>query len=112
MNFSQNLVRKIFENSLLSNTATIDSYFQRDTLLVSKKNEWKMCGSDTHLFHLLFDVDCSLSLNHVMLILEGSRLLWRDEFKVIFLRVPKEKSLEPGVLVDGFLLHTGFLFCL
>lgn len=31
---------------------------------------------------------------------------------MIFLQVPKEKSLEPGVLVDGFLLRTVFLFYL
>lgn len=38
--------------------------------------------------------------------------MWRDKVQADFSMHSKEKSLEPNVLVDVFLLHTSFAFCL
>ena len=71
-----------------------------------------MCGNDNASLHLWFDTDRSLSLKNFMLVLRAVDWCEGMRPKVIFLRVPREKSLEPGVLVDGFLLLTDFLICL
>lgn len=61
---------KNFEKNLLSNIATPDLHFQRDTLLDSRKKEWKLCRCDTHCSHYYL-MWISASLNLLILVLEG-----------------------------------------
>lgn len=68
--FKKKKKEKNFEKNLLSNIATLDLHFQKDTSLVSRKKEWRLCRSDTHCSHYYL-MWISASLNHLILVLEG-----------------------------------------